>query len=81
MSESFVKKQQSLLTELKKLALTHNRDYYFSIIPFVEAANPEQEDVINSYADMLENDKNTLRQSRNALVTPGKVSSLLHHES
>jgi hypothetical protein len=55
----------------------HNRDYYFSIIPFIDAATPEQEDVINSYADMIENDKNTLRQSRDALVTPGRINCII----
>lgn len=77
MPESFVEKQQSLLTELKKLALMHNRDYYFSIIPLVEMATSDQEDIIDVYSDMIENDKMRLQQSRDALVTPERVNTII----
>lgn len=77
MPESFVEKQQTLLKQLRKLALMHNRDYFFSIIPLVESATPDQEDIIDAYAEMIENDKMRLQQSRDALVTPERVNSII----
>ncbi len=77
MGKTFIEKQQSLLRELKKLAVMHNRDYFFSIIPLVEAATLDQEDIIDTYAEMIENDKMRLQQSRDALVTPGKVNCII----
>jgi hypothetical protein len=77
MAKSFTEKQQSLLTELRKLALMHNRDYFLSIIPFVENATPDQEELLDTYQITLDEDRNRLMQSREALVTPERVNTII----
>ncbi len=77
MAKSFTEKQQSLLTELRKLALMHNRDYFLSIIPFVENATPDQEELLDTYQIALDEDRNRLMQSREALVTPERVNTII----
>lgn len=77
MGKTFTEKQQSLLAELKKLALMHNRDYFLSIIPFVESATPDQEELIDTYQIALDEDRNRLLQSREALVTPERINSII----
>ncbi len=77
MSESFSEKQQTLLKQLRKLALMHNRDYFFSIIPLVEAATPDQEDLLDTYKTALDVDSSRLFQSRCALFTPGRINSII----
>lgn len=69
MQTIFEEKRKRLLDDLKVLALKHNRDYYVSLIPFVESATVDQEDVIDMYREALDEDRVTLLQSRNALVT------------
>ncbi|MBP6921702.1 hypothetical protein KBB89_04125, partial [Candidatus Gracilibacteria bacterium] len=70
MSESFTEKQKSLLKDLKKIALMHNRDYFVSLIPFVESATADQEELLDTYQIALDEDRNRLMQSHDALVTP-----------
>jgi len=77
MEKTFTEKQQSLLRELRKLALMHNRDYFLSIIPFVESATPEQEELLDTYQVALDEDKNRLNQSRKAFVTPERVNAII----
>jgi len=77
MWKTFTEKQQSILSDIKKLALTHNRDYYESIIPFVESATVEQEDLIDAYQFALDEDCTHLMQSRGAFVTPERVNSII----
>ncbi len=77
MGKTFIEKQQSLLSDLKKLALMHNRDYFLSIIPFVEAATPDQEELLDTYQLALDEDRNRLMQSREAFVTPERVNSII----
>lgn len=77
MGKTFIEKQQSLLTELRKLALMHNRDYFLSIIPFVENATPDQEELLDTYQIALDEDRNRLMQSREALVTPERINSII----
>ena len=69
MQTIFEEKRKRLLDDLKVLALKHNRDYYVSLIPLVESATPEQEDVIEMYQGALDEDRMVLLQSRDALVT------------
>jgi hypothetical protein len=77
MGKTFIEKQQSLLSDLKKLALMHNRDYFLSIIPFVESATPDQEELLDTYQLALDEDRNRLMQSRGAFVTPERVNSII----
>lgn len=77
MWKTFTEKQQALLRDLKKLALTHNRDYFLSLIPLVESATPDQEDLLDDYQFALDQDRARLMQSRNALITPVRVSSII----
>ncbi len=77
MGKTFLEKQKSLLSELKKLALMHNRDYFVSIIPFVESATPDQEELLDTYQIALDEDRNRLMQSREALVTPERVNNIM----
>ncbi len=65
----FEEKRKKLLDDLKVLALKHNRDYYISLIPLVESATSEQEDVIEMYQSALDENKISLLQSRDALTT------------
>lgn len=65
----FEEKRKKLLDDLKVLALKHNRDYYVSLIPFVESATVDQEDVIDMYMEALDENKVSLLQSRDALAT------------
>lgn len=77
MQTIFEEKRKRLLDDLKVLALKHNRDYYVSLIPFVESATVDQEDVIDMYREALDEDRVTLLQSRNALVTVWKFNFLI----
>jgi hypothetical protein len=77
MLESFAKKQQTLLTQLRKIALMHNRDYFVSLIPFVESATADQEDLIDAYIVAVDEDRQKLTQSRDALATPERVNYLI----
>ncbi len=77
MSESFTEKQKSLLKDLKKIALMHNRDYFVSLIPFVESATADQEELLDTYQIALDEDRNRLMQSHDALVTPGRINSII----
>lgn len=69
MQTIFEEKRKKLLDDLKVLALKHNRDYYVSLIPLVESATVDQEDVIDMYKEALDDGRMTLFQSRDALVT------------
>lgn len=77
MNTIFEEKQKKLLQNLKKLALHHNRDYYFSIIPIVEFATPDQEDVLDIYQSALDEDSMHLLQSRDAFITVERINSLI----
>lgn len=77
MNMTFEEKRGKLLRNLKDLALRHNRDYYFSIIPIVESATAEQEDMLDMYALALDVDGSRLAQSRGALTTIQKVNFLI----
>ena len=77
MHTTFEEKRKKLLDDLKVLALKHNRDYYVSLIPLVESATVDQEDVIDMYRDALDDGRMTLLQSRDALVTVWKLNSLI----
>jgi hypothetical protein len=59
------------------LALKHNRDYYVSIIPFVEQLVEEQEDILDMYSYALYENAQTLFQSRQALMAHHLVEFLL----
>lgn len=73
----FEEKRKKLLDDLRMLALKHNRDYYFSIIPIVESTTPEQEDILDIYRSALDNDRSRLNQSRDALLTVQKINLLI----
>ena len=77
MWKTFAEKQLTLLWELKKLALSHNRDYFSSLIPLVESATIDQEDLINTYQLALDQDRARLMQSRDALIAPDRVNSII----
>ncbi len=77
MQTIFEEKRKKLLDDLKVLALKHNRDYYVSLIPLVESATVDQEDVIDMYKEALDDGRMTLFQSRDALVTVWKLNSLI----
>ena len=77
MQNTFEEKRKRLLSELKILALKHNRDYYTSMIPFVEHATPDQEDLIHAYQYALDEDRAKLFQSRDAMATVEKVQFLI----
>lgn len=63
----FAVKKQKLLQDLRSIALSHNRDYYESIIPFVESADENQEDLIDTYIVALDESRSTLIHSRKAM--------------
>ena len=69
MHTTFEEKRKKLLDDLKVLALKHNRGYYVSLIPLVESATVDQEDVIDMYMEALDENKVSLLQSRDALAT------------
>lgn len=77
MQTLFIEKKKKLLHELRMLALRHNRDYYISIIPIVESATVDQEDVLDMYQSALDNGIFHLSQSRDALITVRKINALL----
>jgi hypothetical protein len=67
----------TLLTELKTLALRHNRDYYISMIPFIEKSVPEDSDLIEMYQIAIDEDRTKLMQSRQALEGVTKMADIL----
>ncbi len=73
----FEEKRKKLLDDLRMLALKHNREYYFSIIPIIESATPEQEDILDMYASAIDADRSRLSQSRDALLTVQKINLLI----
>ncbi len=77
MDSSFEQKKAILLSELKMLALRHNRDYYISMIPFVEKAGPEDIDLIETYQAAIDEDRALLTHSRQALEGIWKVEKIL----
>ncbi|MCB9806344.1 hypothetical protein H6768_00255 [Candidatus Peribacteria bacterium] len=77
MQTTFEEKRKKLLCMLQMLALKHNRDYYISLIPFVESATLDQEELINMYHLALEEDVFHLSHSRQALVTVQKINSIV----
>lgn len=77
MQTIFEEKKKNLLSLLRMLALKHNRDYYISIIPFVESATIDQEELINMYHLALEEDVFNLSHSRQALITVQKINSIV----
>lgn len=56
MQNTFEEKRKILLKRLQMLAMSHNRDYYVSIIPIIESATGDQEDIIDMYQLALEED-------------------------
>jgi len=77
MTSDFTHKKTSLLAELKILALRHNRDYYISMIPFIEKAGPEDIDLIEMYQMAIDEDRAKLIQSRKALGGVAQVQDIL----
>jgi predicted MPP superfamily phosphohydrolase len=77
MQNTFLEKKNKLLEALRMLALKHNRDYYVSIIPFVEQLVEEQEDILDMYSYALYENAQTLFQSRQALMAHHLVEFLL----
>lgn len=77
MTYTFEDKKALLLSELRTLALRHNRDYYTSLIPFVENAGPEESDLIDMYQAAILEDGTKLAQSRQALEGIKKVENIL----
>lgn len=77
MYTSFEEKKTQLLGDLKTLALRHNREYYISLIPHVENATSDQEDLIDMYLDAVGENRWQLMQSRDALVTVARITSLI----
>lgn len=77
MTVTFESKKTILLAELKMLALSHNRDYYISMIPFIEKAGPEDVDLIEMYQTAIDEDRAFLVQSRQALGGVKKVENIL----
>jgi|GEM_PF-1296790 len=75
MNHVFLKKKNQLLSDLKILAMRHNRTYYDSIIPFVE--NSDDEELIDMYLEILNHDRKNLVQSRQALKTVSQFYSLI----
>lgn len=77
MQTIFLEKKNKLLERLRMLALKHNRDYYVSIVPFVEQLAEEQEDILDIYQFALEESSSYLLQSRNAFQAVEKINSLI----
>lgn len=77
MQTIFLEKKNNLLERLRMLALKHNRDYYVSIVPFVEQLAEEQEDILDMYQFALEESSLYLLQSRNAFQAVEKINSLI----
>ena len=77
MSQTFEQKKAKLLAELKMLALRHNRDYYISMIPFIEKSGPEESDLIEMYQMAIDEDRILLMQSRKALESVAQVQKIL----
>jgi len=75
MNHEFIKKKQQLLSDLKMVAMRHNRTYYDSIIPFVEDSSDEG--LIDMYREILNQDRQSLVQSRKALKTVSQFYSLI----
>lgn len=72
----FEEKRQKLLSDFRMLALKHNREYYRGLIPFIETATPDQEDLLDMYEKALRESSGIL-QSRKAFTAPHKIQSLL----
>lgn len=77
MQTVFLEKKNKLLEALRVLALRHNRDYYFSIIPFLEQMTEDQEDILEMYQLVFEESSSYLLQSRNAFQAVEKINSLI----
>lgn len=77
MQTIFEEKKKNFLSLLKMLALKHNRDYYVSLIPFIEQSTEEQEDLLDIYSEVMQQDVQKLFQSRKALRTVSRIESLL----
>jgi len=63
------------------LALRHNRDYYTSMIPFVERAGPEDDNLIEMYQAAIDSDRTLLSHSRQAFSGIAKVENILVSQS
>ena len=59
------------------LALKHNRAYYDSLIPFIENASEDQEGLIDDYIAIVDEERQKLFHSREALQTVKRTISLL----
>ncbi len=77
MNQTFHDQKALLLSDLHTLALRHNRDYYISLIPFIEKAWPEESDLIDMYQAAILEDGNKLAQSRSAFASITKVENIL----
>jgi hypothetical protein len=77
MTQIFEDKKALLLSDLRTLALRHNRDYYTSVIPFIEKAWPEDCDLIEMYRDAILEDGTKITQSRRAFESIVKVENIL----
>ena len=74
---SFEEQKISLLNSIKMLALKHNRDYYVSLIPWIESSTPDDTDLIEMYYEAIEHNMMYLFQSRRALSSVEKISLLI----
>ena len=74
----FQQKKDKLLQDLRAIALRHNRDYYESIIPFVESADESSEDLIDTYIAALDENRSTLVHSRKTMDAVGMVEAILN---
>jgi hypothetical protein len=77
MTQSFEDKKALLLSDLRTLALRHNRDYFISLIPFIENAGPEENDIIDMYQAAILDDGAKLAQSRQAFASISQVEDIL----
>lgn len=77
MNPSFDDKKALLLSDLRTLALRHNRDYYISLIPFIENAGLEESDLIDMYQEAMLIDGQKLAQSRQAFESLTKIEHIL----
>lgn len=77
MTQTFDDKKALLLSDLRTLALRHNRDYYISLIPFVENAGPEDVDIIDMYQSAILTDGHKLAHSRQAFAGISYVEDIL----
>lgn len=77
MAQSFEDKKALLLSDLRTLALRHNRDYFISIIPFIENAGPGESDLIDMYQAAILEEGTKLAQSRQAFASISQVKNIL----